>query len=109
MDVDRYICPGCGREVAIGPAGCRHCQPAKPKLKKSAKPKPRRLKRSWEQDGIYDGLDLPDEDFDYEDFVAREFGRKPHDRIGVKWYWWVLGLGLILTWLIWAILGLFHW
>lgn len=36
-----------------------------------------------------DGLGLPEEDFDYDAFVAREFGIKPHKRIGIAWYWWV--------------------
>ncbi len=30
-------------------------------------------KSGWKEDPA-DGLDLPDEDFDYDDFVAREFG-----------------------------------
>jgi hypothetical protein len=28
------------------------------------------------------------------DFVAREFGSKPHRRIGIKWYWWETALVL---------------
>jgi hypothetical protein len=28
------------------------------------------------------------------DFVAREFGSKPHRRIGFKWYWWETALVL---------------
>jgi len=33
---------------------------------------------------------LPDESFDYEDFVEREFGKKkvlPH---GISWFWWLI-------------------
>ncbi len=39
--------------------------------------------------------DFTDEDFDYEEFVAREFGGKPHRQLGVKWYWWLLGVALL--------------
>ena len=43
-------------------------------------------KKSWEQDAAADGLDLPGEDFDYDEFVAREFGHPPHRKLGVKWF-----------------------
>ncbi len=90
-----YICPSCGKEVRVGES-CSGC-PA-PRAAKTKKPR-----RSWEQDETYDGIDLPDDDFDYDEFVAKEFGGAPHRRIGVKWYWWVIGIILltlmILDWL----------
>ena len=61
MPADRYICPGCGKEVGVGSDGCPTCNPAKP----------------WEQDENLDGLDLDlpeDDNFDYEEFTRREFG-----------------------------------
>lgn len=67
-------CPGCAK-----------------KRKPAAKP----ARKSWESDPAADGLDLPDEEFDYEDFVAREFGRAPHRALGVKWYWWLLGVAVL--------------
>ena len=85
-----YICPFCDREVRVGQP-CPGCAKSRKTRQKPAKKSPPRRK-SWEQDSTYDGLDLPDEDFDYDDFVAREFGNSPHRRIGVKWYWWVLGV-----------------
>lgn len=90
-----YLCPSCGHEVRVG-ADCPGCpkQGAIKTRKRRAKAAPRR--RSWEQDSYYDGMDLPDEDFDYDDFVAREFGA-PHQRLRVKWYWWVLGIIMILV------------
>ena len=86
MKLDTYLCPGCGDEVPIGPRGCPKC----------TKPPKRRKRRSWEQDSARDGLDLPDGDFDYEDFVAREFGKKPHRRIGIAWYWWLTALVILV-------------
>lgn len=60
------------------------------------KPAKEKAKRSWEQDKMYDGLDLPDDDFDYDEFVAREFGHLPHKKTGVKWYWWLLGVVILM-------------
>ena len=79
---DTWICPGCGRELKVGVPGCPECQP-KPKQRKKRQTKP--APRSWEQDETYDGLDLPDEDFDYDEFVEREVDPRPHKRVGVAW------------------------
>jgi hypothetical protein len=82
-EVLSYICPYCDCEVRVGEP-CPGCS----KKAKRATLK----KRSWEQDQSADGLDLPDGDFDYEEFTAREFGKAPHRALGLKWYWWVLGV-----------------
>jgi predicted RNA-binding Zn-ribbon protein involved in translation (DUF1610 family) len=39
----------------------------------------------------------PDEEFDYEDFVEREFGKGKPEVVphGLHWFWWLVGLGLI--------------
>ena len=50
-----------------------------------------------------DGLDLPGEDFDYDEFVEREFGTKPHRRTGIKWYWWLTAV-VVLGWFAWLVL-----
>ena len=92
-EVLSYVCPFCGCEVRVGKS-CPGC------AKKIKKPQ----RRSWHQDKSKDGLNLPDDDFDYEKFVAREFGKAPHLALGVKWYWWLLGVALLvamLTGLIW--------
>jgi hypothetical protein len=92
----KYRCPFCDREVRVG----RPC----PGCAKKRKPVKKPAKKSWEQDSAADGLDLPDEDFDYNDFVASEFGHAPHRRIGVKWYWWLLGVAALAA----MIAGLVH-
>ncbi|MCX6876620.1 MAG: hypothetical protein NTW21_22855 [Verrucomicrobia bacterium] len=86
-----YQCPFCDSEVKVGEP-CPGC--ARKLARQRRTPPPR--SQSWQQDESHDGLDLPDEDFDYDEFVAREFGRVPHRRLGVKWYWWALGLTLAL-------------
>jgi len=83
-----YVCPFCEREVRVG-------QPCPGCAKKGKKP--RAKKRSWEQNPAEDGLNLPDDDFDYDEFIAREFGKAPHRTLGIKWYWWVLAVALLVA------------
>ena len=46
----------------------------------------------WADEAHTGALDLPEEDFNYQDFVEREFGsRKPVPR-GIHWFWWVVAL-----------------
>ena len=63
------------------------------------------MKRSWEQDEGCDGLDLPEEEFDYEEFVAREFGSRPNQQIGLSWKWWATAVFLVIALLAVMILG----
>ena len=93
--VDYYLCPECGEDVPVGSKGCSACKADEDKRKV-------KRKRSWESDSTYDGLGLPDEGFDYEDFIEREFGDKPHRRIGIAWYWWVTAVVLLvgMTWML---------
>ena len=80
-----FACPSCGAEVRVGSSRCFRCQP----------------QRSWEQDEACDGLDLPDseEDWDYEDFVRREFdaGGRPPGTVRIRPIWVVVAVGLVLV------------
>lgn len=97
-DADWYACPSCGAEVRVGSRGCPKC------TKSTAKKR--------EQEDYLDGVDVPDDpaDFDYNDFVRREFGRgsskiKP---AGLAWKWWIAGI-LLLAALAWAFAGGSAW
>lgn len=92
MNVDTYLCPGCDQEVPVGSRGCPRCNPPS---KRRKRPRAAARGRSAGKDSYPDGLDLPDEDFDYDAYIAREFGTKPHRRIGIAWYWWLTGVLLI--------------
>jgi len=72
-----YICPFCEVEVAVGKP-CAGCE-----------------KQSREQDSA-------DKDFDYENFVAEEFGKIPYRNVGLRWYWWLLAV-LVLFGMIYGI------
>ena len=93
-DADWYACPSCGAEVRVGSRGCPKCTPG--------------AGRKWEQESHLDGVDVPDdpEDFDYDDFVKREFGRGPAavKPAGISWKWWLVGL-LLLAVLVYRAVG----
>jgi hypothetical protein len=82
-EVLSYLCPFCDSEVRVGES-CPGC------AKKAARKKP--AKKSWEQPKSADGLDLPEDEFDYDDFCKREFGKASHLKTGLKWYWWALAV-----------------
>lgn len=79
---EHYACPACGAEVRVGADRCSQCSPPKP----------------WEQDEIYDGLDGDfEEDFDYQEYVEREFGEEGSPRGARDWFWWCVALGLLFA------------
>ena len=92
-----YLCPFCDREVQVG----KPCPGCAKNMKPAAKP----ARKTWEHDSTYDATDIPDEDFDYDGFIAREFGHSPHRQIGVKWYWWLLGVVVLAA----MAAGVFHY
>lgn len=56
-----FECPVCGKDVPAKAKACPHCGACE--------------KSGWnEEASSIDGLDLPDEDFDYEKFAREEFG-----------------------------------
>lgn len=72
-------CPVCGEWVYRKQAACSSCGACGDS--------------GWREEADYDGLDLPDSDFDYNEFVSREFGKGHLRRIGEGKYsslwWWV--------------------
>ena len=71
-------CPNCGAEVPPKARACPECGADE--------------KTGWSEEARASGLDLPDEPFDYDDFVKREFGAKGPVPRGVRWFWWVVAL-----------------
>jgi len=81
-------CPVCGEWIPKGVAACDECGACE--------------KSGWKSDAqTYDGLDLPDDEFDYDEFVAREFGEKPTGVSGNTrslWFWAGVVLLVVLLW-----------
>ncbi|HQZ27021.1 MAG: hypothetical protein KA250_13515 [Verrucomicrobiales bacterium] len=89
MDVTHFICPSCGAEIRISPKGCPKCNPPK---RKRFQPEP----DPWEREDTSDGISLPDDDFDYEHFLAEEFGGGPK-RNRKQWLWWATAVALLVA------------
>jgi len=80
-------CPVCGEWVPKGQMACDECGACEKSGWKNADTSP-----------SYDGLDLPDDEFDYDEFVAREFGSaKPKGTVSGNqqslWFW--VGIALV--------------
>jgi hypothetical protein len=84
------VCPICGEDVPRGALACPECGADH--------------NSGWRDDaGSYDGVDLPDE-FDYEEFTRREFGRSVKPR-GISWVWWVTAIVIVLLTLLYFFAG----
>ena len=83
-----FPCPVCGEEVPNGAKSCPECGACD--------------KSGWSGEAESSGLGLPDEDFDYEKFVADEFGDGPK-KSPVHWVWWLAAL-LAFVAMLWAVL-----
>ena len=74
------VCPHCGAEVPVGATACPECGSDE--------------STGWSERARYDSLDLPDENFDYEEFVKREFEGIPSMPRGIRWIWWAVAAAL---------------
>ena len=85
------ICDHCGADIPPNAVACPECGADE---------------HSGWADRDHQELDLPDEDFDYNEFIAREFGKGKKEVVpqGLHWFWWIVGLGLV-TALIWMWTG----
>ena len=76
-------CPVCGEHVRRGARSCSGCGASHDS--------------GWNEEAATSGLGLPDEEFDYDEFVAQEFGEgrpktRPRQRL-----WTVVGVLLLLA------------
>jgi predicted nucleic acid-binding Zn ribbon protein len=76
------ICPVCGAEVPERARACPECGADE--------------KTGWSERARYDELGIPDDSFNYGDFVDREFGgKKPKRKLG--WLWFLVAFLLLLA------------
>ena len=91
-------CPVCGEWVPRGAVACDDCGAC--------------AKSGWKDDAAAtDGLDLPDEDFDYDDYIEREFGgggtkRKAGPSKEQFWSW--VGLTVFIVMVLGYLVSLFR-
>jgi hypothetical protein len=77
------VCPICGADVPPNAKACPGCGADE--------------KIGWSEEAAGSSdLDLPEEDFDYGEFVKREFGgRKSPVPHGIHWFWWIVAVLLL--------------
>ncbi|HXB01251.1 MAG TPA: hypothetical protein VNV15_00360 [Opitutaceae bacterium] len=80
-------CPVCGEPVSAGRKSCAHCGSDE--------------HSGWSDETASDALDLPGEDFNYREFVEKEFGPGSR-RTRPALLWWIVGLVLVAV-LIWQL------
>jgi hypothetical protein len=77
---DYFVCPHCGAEVPSGARACPECGSDE--------------RTGWSQDAdLWHG---GGDEFDYDDFVRREFGGRPRRLLGLPW-WAALALTAALA------------
>ena len=77
------VCPVCGEDVPRGALACPECGADH--------------NSGWREDAeTLDGLDVPEDDFNYDEFAQREFGSslKP---AGIKTIWWITAIIVLLV------------
>ena len=73
------------------PDECANCGAAIPRHARACPECGADERTGWREQSIYDGLDLPEEAFEEE--AHRDNTRRVN---GVAWYWWCVGVGLIV-------------
>jgi zinc ribbon protein len=77
------LCPVCGEDVPRGALACPQCGADH--------------NSGWREDAdTYDGVNFPEHDFNYDDFVKQEFGPQAKP-MGLKTIWWIVGIALIVA------------
>ncbi len=77
------VCPVCGEDVPRGALACDNCGADHTS--------------GWREDAdLYDGVDLGDDEFNYDEFVQSEFGSTPKPA-GIKTIWWVTAIVILLA------------
>ena len=78
-------CPNCGADVPRNAKACPGCGADE--------------KTGWSDSAYADNLGIPDENFNYDEFVKEEFGTVRVKPRGIHWLWWLTALILILLFL----------
>jgi hypothetical protein len=76
------VCPVCGEDVPPRALACPECGADH--------------NSGWKPNADLDSIGLPDEEFDYDEFVKSEFGNEAKPS-GTKPVWWITGIVLLLA------------
>ena len=81
------VCPNCGAEVPPKARACPECGADE--------------QTGWSDAADSANLSLPEEQFNYEDFVRKEFGSKNPVPRGIHWGWWIVAVLLLAVLVFW--------
>lgn len=76
-------CPNCGADIPRKARCCPECGSDE--------------STGWSEEAATSGLGLPDDSFDYDDFIKREFGAPDPRPRGISWFWWLVAAGLVVA------------
>ena len=80
-------CPHCGADLPRNAKACPECGSDE--------------ETGWSNDAHASGLDIPDDEFDYDKFVKQEFGARSEMKPrGMHWFWWLIGILLVVGFLL---------
>lgn len=79
------VCPNCGAIVPRKAKCCPECGADE--------------ETGWSESAQAANLGIPDDKFDYDEFVKEEFGHNPKPR-GIHWIWWITAIILLLIFLL---------
>jgi hypothetical protein len=91
------ICPNCGALVPLKVRACPQCGADE--------------ETGWSDRAAAQRLGLPDDEFDYDEFVKEEFADESRaNRLrppGISWFWWIVALVVLAASAV-LLLGLFR-
>jgi len=79
-------CLNCGASVPARAKACPECGACE--------------QTGWSEEAAASALGLPDDAFDYNEFVREEFGGKTVAPRGIKRTWWIVALVLVIAFLV---------
>jgi hypothetical protein len=80
------LCPNCGADLPRGVRACPECGSDE--------------ETGWSDEAHASGLDLPDDKFDYNEFLKKQFNPKSTSPSGLPWFWWLIAV-LVLAGCLW--------
>jgi hypothetical protein len=84
------VCPNCGADVPRNARACPECGSDH--------------ETGWADDAYASKLDLPDAEFNYDEFVAKEFGKPNPVPEGIPKFWWAVAVILLVAIILWFVL-----
>lgn len=83
----------------MSPEVCPHCGAMLPRKAKACPECGSDESTGWSDSAHAGHLGIPEEHFDYDEFVQEEFGSRSPKPGGIRWLWWLTALVLLVAFL----------